>query len=165
MPDAMKCQICNEKEASVSITHAVNGETRQIRVCGECAEQHGVSLQLTMPLLTDFLFGAKPGGVKPEPQDKSCPACHMRVSDFRKTSLLGCPRCYEAFSDEIEPFWESLDDEPKHSGKRPRKADTIRRIAMLQTSLDHAVQAQDFEEAARLRDSLKGVGSEGADKA
>jgi protein arginine kinase activator len=83
----------------------------------------------------------------------------MRLSDFKKTSRLGCPACYTAFAAELEPLLQGLHKSQSHAGKAPqgiRLAHDIQEQAdTLSRRLRAAIAAEQFEEAARLRDDLK----------
>jgi protein arginine kinase activator len=153
----MKCQLCNQNEANLQVKQVINGDVREIAVCRECAAKSGLK-ESSVPMLTDFLFGI---GMKPQAQpldeDKACAECHMRYSDFRKGSLLGCPACYESFAAELEPLLDSIHEGDRHVGKAPAGEVSAAEIAGLKKRLSRAVTAQDFEQAAQLRDRLREI--------
>ncbi|MBL7076690.1 MAG: UvrB/UvrC motif-containing protein [Kiritimatiellae bacterium] len=151
----MKCEICECREASVHFKQVCNGQVREMYVCEECAAENGFDLQspLSMP---DFLFGA---GLQEEKRDatseKTCLICGTTGKDFKKRSLLGCPSCYEAFADELSPYLRAMQKGSRHVGKAPAGEALNAEIAALQQALERAVSAQDFEEAATLRDHIR----------
>ena len=156
----MRCEICNQNEATVSINHLADGKAAKMNICESCAAQRGLNLQLAVPLLTDLILGL--GGKKESAGDageKQCPVCRMKRSEFRKTSLLGCAACYDAFADEVASFLESMQKGPTHTGKVPVSLKVNSEIAELQKSLQQAVREQDFERAARLRDRMRDLKS------
>jgi protein arginine kinase activator len=154
----MQCEICKIKEANVHLKQASNGMVREVHVCQECAAKHGFDAQSQLSL-TDFLFGM--AGTQQDAllpgEDKSCPVCHARWSDFKKTTRLGCSTCYETFSEELEPVLASMHKKDQHIGKAPAGRAAGMEAASLRKALDEAVAAQNFEEAAKLRDRLKEV--------
>jgi len=154
----MKCQLCHQNDANLQVKQVIDGEVREIAVCGECAAKSGLNPQASVPMLTDFLFGI---GMQPQPQPvdegKTCPECHLRFSDFRKGSLLGCTACYRYFADEIEPLLGSMHEGRRHVGKAPEGERWAAERAALKEQLACAVAAQDFEQAAELRDRLREV--------
>jgi protein arginine kinase activator len=79
----------------------------------------------------------------------------MRGSDFKKTSRLGCPACYEAFSEELAPLLGAMQKGTQHAGKVPASEKVTTEIEGLKKALERAVAAQDFEEAAKLRDRVR----------
>lgn len=154
----MKCQICGENEAAVTLKQVVNGKVNAVRVCAECAARKGVEVQLPVPLLTDLLFGPGPAGqrdARSAREQRACPTCQMRWRDFRKSSLLGCPECYRAFAGELRTVLSSMHRESAHVGKVPACEKLSAQILALRAALSDAVTAQNFEEAARLRDAVK----------
>jgi protein arginine kinase activator len=94
--------------------------------------------------------------------DRVCPACQMRFSDYRKTSRLGCPRCYETFSEDLAPALAGMHrGRLVHCGKIPSGRNArLEVVKTLQSSLEDAVSHQNFEEAARIRDQLHAKNTE-----
>ncbi len=155
----MLCDACGEKAAAVHLTQVVNDEVKKIHLCEECAAESG--LDVNSPLsLTDVLLGL--GGQKesdPEVPDKTCTVCHMRFSDFKKTSLLGCQNCYDTFAKELAPLLEGMHKGKQHVGKVPAKctgkARTSASLLALKSALQAAVASEKYEEAARIRDRIR----------
>lgn len=156
----MKCEVCGEQKATVHVTQVVDGKVRELHLCEECAEQGGVNVQNAMSL-PDLLLGmGKEDAPAAAGEDRACPNCHMRRSDFKKTSRLGCPTCYATFAEELQPLLASLHKGLQHVGKVPvwMAADLPRSmedLAALQEKLGQAVDAERYEEAARLRDLIR----------
>ena len=151
----MKCEICQSREATVRFKQVINGEARELYVCGDCAAKNGFDVQSPMAL-TDFLFGL--GAPEEEPaasDEKRCPSCGLTYGRFRKTSLLGCPRCYETFSEELEQPLYAIHGADRHCGKMPAGEQLSSEIVAVQRAMERAVSAEDFEEAAKLRDMLR----------
>lgn len=161
----MLCELCQNNLATVHLKQVVNGEVRELHACEECAEREGLELQSES--LTDFLFGlgaepaAEPAAPPPadgKTEDKVCPACQMRQSDFKQTSRLGCPECYNTFKATILPLVASMHrGAEKHSGRAPDGVRTIEELEELRAKLDKAVSDQDFEGAAVIRDAIKTI--------
>jgi protein arginine kinase activator len=155
----MKCDVCGESDATVHLTQMVNGAVKKLHLCEECAEQSGINISGPLSL-TDVLFGmgAQSDGDLTA-QEKSCKRCHMTKADFKKTSRLGCPECYEAFSDELAPLLAAMHKGSQHAGKTPSgeimDAQTFSEIETMQKQLKEAVAAEQYEEAARLRDLIR----------
>jgi len=159
----MQCEICKEKKATVHFKQVNDGVVQEMYICETCAAKKGFDVGAPVGL-SEFLFGVgAPGPAeKPPAEDKACPACHMRRSDFRKTSRLGCPSCYETFADDLAPMLEDMHRGLTHVGKVPTGASAASRVAALRQALESAVVAQNFEEAARLRDLIRELTAEPA---
>lgn len=154
----MLCQVCKTKNAAVHFKQVSDGVAQELYLCETCAAQKGFTVESPLGL-TDFLFGmgTPKNQSKPPGEDRACPACHMRRSDFRKTSRLGCPQCYETFASDLAPILDDMHQGSVHAGKVPAGATRFSRTAALRKALDKAVAVQDFEEAARLRDQIRGA--------
>jgi len=100
------CEKCHENQVSFIISTFVNSSARQIRVCEECAMQHGIA---------DAGRNARAPGA-----DRQCPQCNSRYSlrVTRGSTLLGCPTCYTEFAGELRPFLYRIHGSVIHRGKR-----------------------------------------------
>ncbi len=158
----MRCESCGDEDASVHLTQLLNGEMKKLHLCKDCASKHGVNVDDPVSL-ADLFLKAEPSGSAPPragaKEEPRCPHCHMRMSDFRKSSRLGCPACYESFSAELAPLILGLHKSQAHAGKMPEgirlTRDVRERSDRLSARLKAAIADEQFEEAARLRDELK----------
>ncbi len=164
----MQCEMCKEREATVHLTQVVGSEVKKVNLCEGCAAKSGLDIKGTISI-TDLLMGlsgggkAPAGGGKPPREEapeaeRTCPRCHMRRADFRKTSRLGCADCYAAFAPELAPMLHNMHRAHQHTGKIPaRESQSIQasaELAALQKALEKAIAEEQFEEAARLRDRI-----------
>lgn len=157
----MLCEHCNEREATVHLTQVIEGEVKKLHLCEECAAESGFDVHGTMSV-TDVLLGMGGQVSAPSPAEsieRSCPVCHLRRSDFKKTGQFGCPACYETFSDELKPLLKAIHRGEQHTGKVPsREGVRVRmsaQLAQLQQALDEAVAEEKYEDAARIRDKIR----------
>ena len=91
------------------------------------------------------------------------------MDDFRQTGRLGCARCYTTFEPPLRDLLRRLHGSTQHVGERysaPPAAGLAEvagaagaapdtRVSVLKEQLRRAVEAEDFELAAELRDRLK----------
>lgn len=166
----MKCEMCEDQDAVVHFTQVIDGKVKKLHLCEGCAVKSGLDIE-NPAALTDMLLGVgiqKSESGKPArpAADKTCQQCQMRFSDFKKTSRLGCPICYDSFAGDLELMLEGMHRGTQHVGKIPaRAAGFCQRQAEqdgLRKALEAAVGAENYEEAARIRDLLRccGDGSE-----
>lgn len=174
----MKCQACGANAATVHLTQVLEGKVREIHLCESCAEQGGVNLQNALSL-SELLL--KIGNSEEIPSvdgvERSCPGCHMRRSDFKKASRLGCAECYQAFAPDLAPLIASMHKGDKHVGKSPPGGAPAPEVTpalappspppvpppvsvgpsleQLQKQLAGAIAAEEYEDAARLRDQIR----------
>jgi protein arginine kinase activator len=86
----------------------------------------------------------------------SCPSCGFRWEDFARTHRIGCPKCYEAHTQDLLPTLSRIQPGISHSGRRPQPSemDLKNRLQKAKTELALAVKNEDFETAAALRDQI-----------
>lgn len=100
----------------------------------------------------------------PSFSDKVCPSCGMTLSEFSKKGKLGCDKCYDAFRPYLADVLKSIHGNAEHTGKISKNADAKirlrREIDSLSKELEKAVAAQNFEEAASLRDKINALKKE-----
>ncbi|MSU41050.1 MAG: excinuclease ABC subunit B [Pedosphaera sp.] len=158
----MKCCQC-DKEATVHLTEIIEGQMKKIDLCEECAKEKGVTDPAGFGL-ADLLLGL---GASQQIEDAaaggqlSCGACGFTHTDFKKAGRLGCPDCYETFSEALEGMIKQMHKGTQHHGKVPRalrKAkDLSKQRTSLQERLTRAVGEENYELAAQLRDQIKGL--------
>ena len=78
-----------------------------------------------------------------------CPVCGFSVDNYRNTGHLGCPDCYKVFARELDPTAE-IEDEPE------TEAPALTR-ARLQKELQQAIERENYERAAQLRDQINAL--------
>lgn len=160
----MQCQVCKQNTATIHLTEIVDGQRNESHLCESCAQKQGVAVKAQIPLneLLGSLLAAQqeasPTALS-KPQ-QSCPHCGMTFEKFRQESLLGCPHDYELFDKQLKPIIEkSHAGHTEHKGKIPSRtpADDRRQLEQLRLrqELEAALQAEDYETAAKLRDKLK----------
>ncbi|MBR2751531.1 MAG: UvrB/UvrC motif-containing protein [Clostridiales bacterium] len=141
----MKCQRCKEREANVKIMKQTSGKAPQmLMLCDECARALGISMPGS--LVGGSLFGGALGSAMSNPLDilasafeapfglgledamstgagmtKTCPTCGLSLGEFMKSGFLGCPDCYSAFSERIDPVFMRTQMGMKHVGRLPGK--------------------------------------------
>ncbi len=155
----MLCEVCQENDAAVHLTQVLDGAVKKLHLCQSCAVQSGLNIDGALSL-TDVLFGmGAPDDADSGKPEKACSACHMRRADFRKTSRLGCPVCYETFAEELDSLLASLHRGGSHVGKIPAGAVRVmadgKSLDALRTQLEQAIRSERYEEAARLRDLIR----------
>ena len=156
----MLCCICKEKEATVHLTQIAGENMQKVDLCEECAKTKGVDDPMFS--LADQLFGL---GAALEIEQAGggtglrCPACGFTQADFKKAGRLGCPVCYQTFAEPLEGLLKTMHKGTRHVGKVPESLrqtrDLTDRLKHLQKKLARAIEEEDFEEAAILRDEIK----------
>jgi protein arginine kinase activator len=156
----MTCQRCDER-ATVHLTETVDGRRREVHLCASCAERAGVlPPEPTGPMpgldaVVQGLIVANVGELVGELAGLTCPDCGLKFMEYRAGGRLGCPHDYQVFARGLLPLLQRAHGATRHVGKvarfRPEAAERLR----LRARLRLAVAREDYEEAARLRDSLR----------
>src|SRR5438552_10196764 len=93
-----------------------------------------------------------------------CPRCGLLYSAFKETGRLGCAECYAAFQFQLRPLLRRIHGDTRHRGKSPARGAGVmtstRQIQRLHDELQRAVEREDFEKAASLRDEIRRLETE-----
>ena len=161
----MLCDVCREKEATVQLTQVVKGEVALLHLCPRCAAERGVETTMAVPqknLLGDFLHQVQAQSHVASLEALECASCGMTMRDFRSTGRVGCANCYVTFDHSLRELLRRVHGSAKHVGRvyEPPALDLSPRdseAGVLRDRLRRAIQNEEFELAASLRDQLKGM--------
>ncbi len=158
----MVCNICGKSQATVHLTEIIDDQITELHLCEECAQKKGAQMESHFGL-SDLLAGLADLGTqfnktKTEPKLK-CLKCGLTYEDFKKVGRLGCGECYNAFKEALAPLLKRIHGSTQHYGKSPKKIAKIVKAKneseVLKEKLQKAIQKEDFEEAAKLRDKIR----------
>ena len=166
----MQCDVCHTKKAEVFLTQIVEGKMQKVNLCQDCSKDRGVE-DPTGFALTELLAGLgtsveteKPAsgqaaGEGPASPVQKCPVCGFTQADFKKTGRLGCSECYHTFAESLGNLLKAMHKGTNHTGKMPeriwRQHELSERMKNLESDLQKAVQNEDYENAAQLRDQIR----------
>lgn len=156
----MKCQSC-DNAATVHLTDIVNGHKREVHLCQQCAEKKEIlkNQELNLSAILQTVIGQHIGQLTDELSRLTCPSCGIKYMEFKAEGRLGCPRDYEVFQVALEPLLMRIHRAQRHVGKSPRYGAMHKarqaEIMELRHKLRQAVEAEAYEEAARLRDLIR----------
>lgn len=173
----MMCDRCKMRDAKVLYTEIINGSKTEQHLCEECAtdytsfqmEKPLVNFDMTLNSLLSTILGAyqkntanKPGEHK---TDLVCEKCGTTYDEFLQRGRFGCSGCYKSFKKELGKTLRGIQGSEIHTGKRPKgyvsQADNIKKDLSeeekLSFELQKAIEKEEFEEAARLRDLIRGL--------
>lgn len=136
-------------------------EQRERHLCQDCAEKEGIIIKQhplsTNAILQQFMKHKTANNVA---EDLSCPKCGMSFREFQLKGQLGCPHDYEVFGEVLASLIERAHEGATHHvGKSPVTTDAAVRkqtgLLRLQRALREAVEDEDYEVAARVRDQIR----------
>ena len=160
----MLCDSCGQNEAEVHLTQIVDNEMTTVHLCPTCAAEKGLEAEVVSknPPLTDFL--AQMGQSVLAEQEATtagpCSYCGTTVDDFKRSGRLGCPHCYSVYEAQLRAILRRIHGSTQHLGKvyvppASEEADRSARLVGLRRKLQRAVESEDFERAAVIRDQIR----------
>ncbi len=166
----MLCQNCGKYEATTHIKRVVNGDTTEMHLCADCAQHLGYGDMFSgFGLNLDDFFGGflEDTALKLAPSTQQrCPKCGNTFGDIVHSGKIGCSECYRTFYDKLLPSLQRIHGRIKHSGKHleaPAVSKPVEEAApkseleQLREDLQKAIEQQEFEQAAVLRDKIKAL--------
>jgi protein arginine kinase activator len=169
----MLCETCQQNAASVHITQLTappatspdgNGQYAQKHVCEACAQKMSLlHVPIVKKIQLDIWKLVESARQSREQGGLACPSCGMTLAEFRSKGRLGCPKDYEVFREHLDPLLMRMHNALEHAGRLPgieeEELKRQQRIHELRGRLDNAIREEDYEDAARIRDELKTLGS------
>lgn len=166
----MTCSQCQERDAVMELTQVANGQVTKIHLCEQCAAERGLEntasvgkspLASYIAAMGQGLNDGTPGGAT----DLAfvCRSCGATLQDFRESGRLGCPDCYRTLGEPLRELLRRLHGATRHTGERyaapgvASPSPNMKSSLELREQLKRAIESEDFELAAQLRDQLKVV--------
>ena len=165
----MLCQICGKNPATVHFTEIHDNKMSELHVCERCAEEKGMQASAKKHKfdIADLLAGMVDGMTSTEEErvgHVQCPRCGLLYSAFKETGRLGCAECYAAFQFQLRPLLRRIHGDTRHRGKVPTRdgegLSRSRQIHRLHDELQRAVEREEFEHAAGIRDEIRRLETE-----
>jgi len=157
----MLCEFCKKREAVMHITVVDKGVKMGVNICAQCAkERNAESPAKPFPFpLSDFLASMVETSSDDSLRQISCPNCGLTFDEFARTGHFGCGECYAAFGTHLDGLLRKIHGANRHDGKLPsmdpEKMLPLQEERKLREELRRAIEREDFEKAAELRDELK----------
>ncbi len=169
----MICHMCGQREGTIHLLEVNDGLQKSVWLCSTCASGRA-DMSLADVLggghtretagesasLASFLGQVQDseGQIR---QVAACPGCGYEIKTFQDTNRLGCSACYVHFRAQILPILAHYHRHASHLGKVPQQAGGAAsqqgEITRLRVALEKAIQSENYEEAARLRDVMHGL--------
>ncbi len=156
----------------MQLTQIMNGKVTELILCEECARKKGLFDPQSLSFAEQFFpeefkkkveslvkeLAGNPQHEQERPDKLSmgsdaltrCPVCDFSLQTYRKTGRFGCPDCYNVFAEELR--MEQIETETVPVVAEESPALTRKK---LEQQLQAAINQEDYENAAKLRDMLK----------
>lgn len=170
----MMCEECGERAATFHLTTISGGEKVEKNLCPACMAKYQKKLPgMDLGNLAGMLAGIMNAAAAPVKKQEAgeeipdaaqglvCDHCGTAYVTFQKTGMLGCAKCYEAFSEPLEQMLHRIHGNVQHTGKVPeggRNDVSIRlKIDRLKQQLVKAIADEAYEDAATYRDQIRAL--------
>lgn len=163
----MKCQSCGKKEAVVRYSENINGKNKELHFCMDCAKKLGF---VNFSNMFSPLFSSITSSFNnlDEENDLVCRNCGYTFDKYLSTGLLGCPQCYETFSNNLDDILIKLQGKNRHKEKinkfkldkknnSVKKQEKNENVDDLKIKLKKLVEEEKYEEAAVIRDKIRSI--------
>lgn len=160
----MLCQQCGKNPANHTFVDIRDNKMSEIRLCDECAAQRRESSaaeqhQFDFPKIVTGMMDEMTDTEEERVGHVQCPRCGLLFSAFKETGRLGCSDCYSAFQFQLRPLLRRIHGDTRHRGKIPARdgegAARFRQIHRLHDELQRAIEREEFEHAAGIRDEIR----------
>ncbi|HVB30296.1 MAG: UvrB/UvrC motif-containing protein [Gemmatimonadaceae bacterium] len=158
----MLCDSCRDRDAVVHLTQIENNTVTQIHLCERCAAERGVETTIAEPKhpLGELLHSVQQQLVPAADREEQCAFCGSTMADFRATGRWGCPRCYVAFESSMRGLLRRVHGSSQHVGEshlvpQSEAVERVAKLGELRERLRRAIEAEQFELAADLRDRIR----------
>lgn len=162
----MICQNCNKNEANMHMKRIVNGRAAEVHLCSDCARSLGYGEAFSgFGIGLGDLFGELLSKNESGSSALRCSFCGKSFEEIASDGKMGCAECYSVFYDKLLPSLNRIHGKAAYAGTKPQQnADTLKlKLEELKGALAIAVNEQNFELAATLRDRINDIISQGGE--
>ena len=149
----MLCSKCHMKEATVYYKQNINGEIKEYALCSDCAAQTELGFS---PI---NVFSSVLTSRRPREASKRCTLCGSTFDEIKRSGKAGCAECYSVFAEELAPMIAGIHGSAQHKARGVSTTQNTDRkpseLDALRSELRSAVEAENYERAAELRDMIK----------
>jgi protein arginine kinase activator len=152
----MLCQICMKYSAVYHVPKIISSQIVLMHLCKECAnktqtQELSNGFDDRIHYILEGLIRSKTEGKRPVIHLK-CPVCGTTLRELRDSKPLGCPQCYETFSDYLK---KEIQLKGYEFSKHRFSNRIMERINSVKKELRAAIKSENFEKAAILRDKIR----------
>ena len=165
----MMCEDCGIRPAKFHLMTIINGDRVERNLCPTCMAKHqkqipGIDFSNLAGILNSILENRstrESERADAEYDALVCEQCGMTYAEFQKCGMLGCANCYQAFKTPLNALLQRVHGNTQHAGRVPggvHSGTSIRmNIDRLKEKLQKAVADEEYEQAAKLRDTIRAL--------
>lgn len=162
----MVCQVCKKHPATMRFIEVQDKQSSELHLCQSCAEEKGLAIKVVskkgwhadlLAKLVDDVATDESTKVGPV----QCDSCGMLYSSFKESGRFGCAQCYRTFAVKLRPLLRRIHGNTRHVGKHPvgdeESVALTREVQQMEDKLQQAIDVENFELAADLRDRIQNL--------
>ena len=167
---ALETHLCLQHAIEAGLLAPPAEATQAIMIKPESPKTENIVTPESATEPSKAIVQAPSGGANlPVPRDRAgnansaltCSVCGLSWTQFKQAGLMGCPHDYDQFGEKLVPLLKRAQEgATEHVGKVPAKRQTAAgerqaRTLRLRRDLQRAVDSENYEQAAQLRDELR----------
>ena len=166
----MNCEKCKQRKATLFFSDEGGRRHALCAACGALLGKAVTPSAITqtdtgakyVPAPTLASLGGAVGLLTREARSNAatvCRGCGMTADEIASSGELGCPECYSTFGGTLLPAYPSPSSafSARMPSRRRARLDREKNLNELRVKLRRAVENEDFELAATLRDNIKAL--------
>ena len=155
----MMCEDCGIRPAKFHLMTIINGDRVERNLCPTCMAKHqkqipGIDFSNLAGILNSILENRSTRESEREDTEYDALVCEQ-------CGMLGCANCYQAFKTPLNALLQRVHGNTQHAGRVPggvHSGTSIRmNIDRLREKLQKAVADEEYEQAAKLRDTIRAL--------
>ncbi len=142
----------------------IGGKRQEIEIPAGRARELGISGTADYTLSVTYLMDGLFLGAEADDSDAFCDHCGTTIREVLLRRRVGCAHCYDIFGASIDRLVRFHHRTDRHNGRLPLRLQRYRNLFMereeLLRRLTVAVESENFETAAQLRDRINSLDPE-----
>ena len=155
----MLCDDCKSRPASIFFKEVNPGKIVELHLCEQCAHKRGLLMAKKLSPIEILQKMLKEKSAKDE--KIICKNCCLSLAEFKRIGRFGCSKCLSEFGPQINHLIKQIHQNDRHIGRSPVQCNKNGfEVFKLRAELKKALEKEEYEDAARIRDQLKKYGIE-----
>jgi protein arginine kinase activator len=163
-PEPRRCDACGRNPAEMTVEDvSKSGRSIELHLCRQCASDRGLVVTTAEQPPVSVVLDERTEPSRDADALLVCTHCGLSYAEFKKTLRLGCSECYTSFAERLNPTIRRIHGALRHTGRVPQSDGDAPRefeIQRLRRTLSKAIEQEDYERAAAVRDEIRQAGGE-----
>jgi protein arginine kinase activator len=153
----MQCDDCKSRPATIFYKEVLQDKVVELHLCEVCAQKRWLIMDQKMSTVEVLQKLLQKRSARDE--QVICPVCFLSLAEFKRTGRFGCNQCVTTFEPHIKNLIKQIQQSDRHVGRRAGSGEKRGfEVFRLREELKKALDQEAYEDAAKIRDKLKGYG-------